>query len=63
MTTRTRTAIARVLRGYRRQRDTYTRTVQGEPVAWSAKLSRDMAEHYRTLLAGAREMLQTIRDN
>jgi hypothetical protein len=63
MDARTRTAIATTFRTYRRQRDWHLRKAEADPVAWSAKLSRDLAEHYRTLLAGAVDMLNTIRDS
>jgi len=61
MTTRTRNDIADLFRTYRRIAQDHTRKAARQ-TGWQAEQSHAMAERYRTLLTGAREMLDTIKD-
>lgn len=56
----TRTQVARLLRSYRRHIQTYTQKAAGHH-GITAELDRTMAIRYREALAGALDMLDTIR--
>lgn len=60
MTDATRTEVAHLLRSYRRITQDYARKAAVQ-TGWQAEQARAMAARYRVLLAGALDMLDTIR--
>lgn len=56
----TRTQVARLIRQYRHHIQTYAQKATGQH-GITADLDRTMATHYREALAGALDMLDTIR--